>query len=1723
MADPNIERLGRAYLAARDKGDSERAKMYATELRRLESLGSVQGTQPEEDQGVLSWVGDRLTQGVDQITEGVAETVAMIGGKGTERGKGSNGERVAQSLSGLIESDPSKSEGSRFLNEGGDGYNWDAAPGGILEQAPQFAGAMAATGTGAALGSVLGPVGTAVGGALGAGAFGIVQLWGSIANERAKNNGRDVPNEEDMAIALGSSAVSGVLDKFGPSATGIIKRAFTEGGMEAVQSVIEQMGGSTGTNEGTSVDLKQAVGEGILGGGSAGAVDIPIAAASQAAETAGVVAENIANSRIGDTSEIDADDAALAQRLMTAAGGDMDVLGEVRHTDEGSAKATAEAVLKEIRAEAQAIGSDLRTLAKSKDNRDAKAAVDKVLTTIGNRTATTPESFTSELGTHFGSETPDVKRLASLARQASRLDTFIKGGSGDLGGLGSMTRHLDLTDGRNSTKFMAAPIGLASGGLSVATGALINRVARGIDRLTNQRSRVKRYVDTVNASGVQPETISGETAAQTVDNARREVREADAEWEAIRKDEKRADKAQREYDKSLDSFEAEGLRSAANQNKALERLAKEQAKAKSQAIQESVKRTSDEAKVIADSLSKRTAEQAAASMMQSDIIPTSSYGTPYEMWNKATGMKGPKAMFQALQELEQEQKVELGTAKRWLNDIGSFKRLNKADRTTINIQEMVRQKIAPEYDNRAAFDESNEKKPVTAADALRKLRGAASVPLQGNRRKFKAKEGERVSLNLQATIEGSRETLKPDEYLGLMELRAKIDSPNMPRDARRQAVEEALPGIFRTNALRGKWKMDFAPLIAAGNDYAIERNVNPESELEASKEEAFERTVAKLPKKERKAAKKKAKKKTEEPTVLVQRALEKLSPEKTPEPTPVEPETAAEKLVESVEPTPEVAPKKGKASLAQMVDNRVEVLTTAIATARDKGPELEQYVASLDKSMNSRIEALLYEFASDRLTVNQIADSLAAREGIRPEAATAVVVASLQNMETNGHLKLVRPFKANKLLKKGQMVRDAEGNTLDVLQIEFSDGPLKDNVEIAKAVNMVRRMVDQKELPKRYTPTNLRDGSNSAFKSYDGDTVDGSFTPILEFLDDLRNARLNVDETMLSQIEEKLGSLTGSGGRVGVIAAQLHPSGDKSPIRTLAQLLFQIGKRGERNDNRIRQEWSAGDNLRVYSKNGSASSQGGDLMKAILKAPERSATGSEKAVDFLFHSFGNTLGYDKDSPYDRRQSLFNDKGALDALLDWSKEPFGRLSIKDRNGKDKPIARIIRAGEGFFQVLGVANELSRMVSFARARHKDLSGLSNEELLQNPAVREDLQKYETDYIVQLDANNNAYQIVGSFLGDEAIMRATGMLPPEDTSVPADQRRGADIYMKPALAIAERIPELSAANLPASNLRKLFKGPIGTFLYAAEFKSRQRAFEDKLDEFAEGGEVFGKEGLIKVPEEVYSNMMTEQGHSFTKVKYDALGEIAKTVPIKSRVVQEGDAFYVETSETLTKDKWTRSRRSFSSAEAATNFRFGMDFYGRLNRELVSEMNRSFPRVREYLDFADVVTKLAKASGKVSVKVPTIDGMLLDYNFKNDPGYKGVEVALADGKVVRLGVRSGDEKLRGRGLAAFMAHQADAYVLRTSHKIMKKEGGLRTFNPIHDSFGFHPADAERGQTTVLKVMQSLGSAEYDIFLQVLEANQINLQQFKAAGGVLPYRNAVEPAPISEIPTAVS
>ena len=277
----NINEVKQAAVDAFKAGDTDRAKQLAALASKYEqpatksisgasSYADLPARPPEDVNSPTGGLLNTLKRGIDQPLEGFAETARLYGKN-----------ELADTLSNAVDSVEGESASGQFINEGEQGFDWRYLPKAGLEQTGQFLGAIASRGAGAALGGAAGSVIPGVGSAAGAIVGGVAapvvfeaaQQLGSIANERARNNGRETPNADDMKWAYGSAAGSGVLNTLAPNMRGTLKRMLVEGGTEAAQSVVTQAGASAQTDAGLNVSAKQAVGEGIIGAGSAGMVD----------------------------------------------------------------------------------------------------------------------------------------------------------------------------------------------------------------------------------------------------------------------------------------------------------------------------------------------------------------------------------------------------------------------------------------------------------------------------------------------------------------------------------------------------------------------------------------------------------------------------------------------------------------------------------------------------------------------------------------------------------------------------------------------------------------------------------------------------------------------------------------------------------------------------------------------------------------------------------------------------------------------------------------------------------------------------------------------------------------------------------------------------------------------------------------------------------------------------------------------------------------------------------------------------------------------------------------------------------------------------------------------------------------------------------------------------------------------------------------------------------
>jgi hypothetical protein len=250
-------------------------KLDVSGLQKLD----VSGLQPLSGTPSEGY-GDAFLYGVGQPVRNIGTTARVLG---------------AETIGGALESVPQPENyapaGERVLTpQEGDlqigGIGIGSIPRAAVEQAGQLAGSLLSRAAGAGIGaSVAGPAGAVVGGIAAPTLFGAAQVLGPVALDRAKREGRETPNRDDLMAALGTAVASGAIDaasaKFLSEAGGpVLKRLgfgfLTEGGTEATQSVVEQAGTTAGTAPGLEISPKQAIAEGLIGGvtgaGAAGIV-----------------------------------------------------------------------------------------------------------------------------------------------------------------------------------------------------------------------------------------------------------------------------------------------------------------------------------------------------------------------------------------------------------------------------------------------------------------------------------------------------------------------------------------------------------------------------------------------------------------------------------------------------------------------------------------------------------------------------------------------------------------------------------------------------------------------------------------------------------------------------------------------------------------------------------------------------------------------------------------------------------------------------------------------------------------------------------------------------------------------------------------------------------------------------------------------------------------------------------------------------------------------------------------------------------------------------------------------------------------------------------------------------------------------------------------------------------------------------------------------------------
>lgn len=278
------------FVASQD----ERFKSARQEGYSLDEVSDYFSSLPQQPAGTsveqeVSQLGAALKSGIAQPLQAMGVTAETLGMP-----------EVGAALKGAVE----QPEGyvpaaQRFMEpQAGEaqlgGFAFQYLPRAIVEQVGQLAGSVASRAAGGVIGGAAGSVVPGAGTAVGAGIgmftgpalFEAAQIVGPVAQERAKNNGREVPNSEDLAYAWTTAGAGGALNAIGTKylpggekAVGALTKRIAasflgEGATEGAQALAQQTGETILTEKGLEIKPKAALGEALIGGVSAGGATI---------------------------------------------------------------------------------------------------------------------------------------------------------------------------------------------------------------------------------------------------------------------------------------------------------------------------------------------------------------------------------------------------------------------------------------------------------------------------------------------------------------------------------------------------------------------------------------------------------------------------------------------------------------------------------------------------------------------------------------------------------------------------------------------------------------------------------------------------------------------------------------------------------------------------------------------------------------------------------------------------------------------------------------------------------------------------------------------------------------------------------------------------------------------------------------------------------------------------------------------------------------------------------------------------------------------------------------------------------------------------------------------------------------------------------------------------------------------------------------------------------
>jgi len=577
MAEVNrIEKYAEWLVQNKDKQGTPEFATVAEAYKTMRSEASAptsptQAEAPAQDtNGPMQGFGAAFRSGIDQPLENMAETAAAVGATGT-----------AETLSNLTSAPENyESASAKFIEGDEDGsFAYRYLPKAAVEQIGQYAGSLITRAGGAAVGTaVAGPAGGAVGAFAGPFAFEAVQLLGPIANERARNNGRDKPNKDDFIAAAQTAAASGALNALIPGKGGIVKRTAAETATEGAQSVVEQTGSTAGTDVGLQIDPRQAAGEAILGGTAAGGVNVALTTVNTAGDKVFKPKEDLDP----ETSQAASDVSALLQRVADDNGYNLKDI-------DSSSKKGADQALAGARSElVEQVKGAVKEL-KRKGQYEALSSNDQavfdsaVSQSNGKVSATVTKKNFDFMQDRFGN-TNEGQVLLNAFRRSNVLTEVYAGGL-----KGGVSKFTDMFNPLPSIGRAYNPAGMVAGnintGAALATGggslaAQIPLVVggRAIDAVTGRRSKVNRFVKknrkgdgladptAPESRNLTQETKDRRAAQLAIDaqdrldrrnaaDARRDAKDANRAAKERVKDAERAAKARQQADDDLRKFE----------------------------------------------------------------------------------------------------------------------------------------------------------------------------------------------------------------------------------------------------------------------------------------------------------------------------------------------------------------------------------------------------------------------------------------------------------------------------------------------------------------------------------------------------------------------------------------------------------------------------------------------------------------------------------------------------------------------------------------------------------------------------------------------------------------------------------------------------------------------------------------------------------------------------------------------------------------------------------------------------------------------------------------------------------------------------------------------------------------------------------------------------------------------------------------------------------------